>query len=80
MDMGSSEDEEEDGQISRFEEEEDHDRRHPGKSSTDDEPITLEELNLVRVTRDMIEKYCFLPWFESFIKGMCFSRTILRLD
>ena len=71
MDMGSSDDEEEDGQISRFDEDDD-DRRHPGKSSTDDdETVTVEELNLVRVTRDMVEKYCFSPWFSDYIKGTC---------
>ena len=69
MDMGSSDDEEEDGQISRFDEDDD-DRRHPGKSSTDDdETVTVDELNLARVTRDMVEKHCFSPWFSDYIKG-----------
>ncbi|KAJ3553338.1 hypothetical protein NM688_g3667 [Phlebia brevispora] len=67
MDMGSSDDEEEDGQISKFEEEDEQDRRH--KTSADDEPTTADDLDMVRVSRDMIVKYCFAPWFGEFIKG-----------
>lgn len=69
MDMGSSDEEEEDGQISKFEEEEEHDRKHFGKASNDDEPITIEDLDKVRVTRDMVIKHCFSSWFSDYIKG-----------
>ncbi|OSD00428.1 plus-3-domain-containing protein [Trametes coccinea BRFM310] len=68
MDMETSEDEE-DGQITKYDEEEERDRKLYGTSHPDDEPITLEDLSKCRVTRDQIAKYCMAPWFEDFIKG-----------
>ncbi|KAL7284626.1 hypothetical protein ACG7TL_001922 [Trametes sanguinea] len=68
MDMETSEDEE-DGQITKYDEEEERDRKLYGTSHPDDEPITLEDLSKCRVTRDQIAKYCMAPWFEDYIKG-----------
>ena len=70
MDMGSSDDEEEDGQISKFEEEEDQERKHFSKTSPEDEgPITIEDMEQVRLTRDMVVKHGFAPWFVEYAKG-----------
>lgn len=70
MDMETSDSEDEDGQISKIEQE---DEKLFGKSKKDnvedDEPITLHDLERCRLTRDMIAKYSMLPWFEDFVKG-----------
>ncbi|CDO72114.1 hypothetical protein BN946_scf184962.g57 [Trametes cinnabarina] len=68
MDMETSEDEE-DGQITKYDEEEERERKLYGTSHSDDEPITLEDLNKCRVTRTQIAKFCMAPWFEDYIKG-----------
>ncbi|KAI0634196.1 hypothetical protein C8Q77DRAFT_1110366 [Trametes polyzona] len=68
MDMETSEDEE-DGQITKYDEEEERDRRLYGKSNPDDEPITLEDLNKCRASRGQMVKFCMAPWFEEFVKG-----------
>ncbi|KII91654.1 hypothetical protein PLICRDRAFT_696659 [Plicaturopsis crispa FD-325 SS-3] len=62
-------DEEEDGQITKYEEAEEKDRRLLNKANPDEEPITIEDLNSVRVTRDMLAKYAWAPWFEDYAKG-----------
>ncbi|KAG1719194.1 hypothetical protein EDB19DRAFT_1787098 [Suillus lakei] len=68
MDMSSGE--EEDGQITRYEEEEEKDRklfsRQPDPA---DEPSSLEDLMGCRLTRDKLAKYCMAPWFEDYVKG-----------
>lgn len=69
--MGTS-DEEEDGQISKFEEEEEKDRKLFNKNNPDDEPITCEDLEKCRLTRDMLAKFCMTSWFEDYVKGMSF--------
>lgn len=70
MDMETSSDEEEDGQISKYEEEEERERKlYSKKSDPDDEPITLSDLGTCRLTRDMLAKYCMAPWFEDYVKG-----------
>ncbi|KAI0327490.1 plus-3-domain-containing protein [Cubamyces sp. BRFM 1775] len=68
MDMETSEDEE-DGQITKYDEEEERDRKLYGKSNPDDEPITLEDLDKCRITRNQIAKHCMAPWFEDYVKG-----------
>ncbi|KAI0356964.1 plus-3-domain-containing protein [Trametes cingulata] len=68
MDMETSEDEE-DGQITKYDEEEERDRKLYGKSNPDDEPITLEDLERCRITRNQIAKFCMAPWFDDYIKG-----------
>ncbi|KAI6002167.1 hypothetical protein EDD15DRAFT_1591562 [Pisolithus albus] len=70
MDMETSSDEEEDGQISKYEEEEERERKlYSKKSDPDDEPVTLSDLSTCRLTRDMLAKYCMAPWFEDYVKG-----------
>ncbi|KAG0703565.1 hypothetical protein DFH29DRAFT_916098 [Suillus ampliporus] len=68
MDMSSGE--EEDGQITRYEEEEEKDRklfsRQPDPA---DEPSSLEDLMKCRLTRDKLAKHCMAPWFEDYVKG-----------
>jgi len=68
MDMETDTDEE-DGQISKYEEEEEKDRKRFEKSEQEDEPITLDDLNKCRLTRTLLAKYCFAPWFEDYVKG-----------
>ena len=70
MDMETSSGEEEDGQISKFEEDEDMFRKFSGKVKDDnDEPITLQEISAIRVTRDILARHCLAPWFEDYVKG-----------
>jgi len=69
MEMETDSEDEEDGQISKFEEEEEKDRKRYGKSEPDDEPITLEDLNKCRLTRTLLAKHCMAPWFEDYVKG-----------
>jgi RNA polymerase-associated protein RTF1 len=70
MDMETSEEEEEDGQISKLEEEEEKDRKMFSKTNPDEEPITIEDLEKCRLSRDMLAKFCMAPWFEDYVKGM----------
>ncbi|KAG1872962.1 hypothetical protein DFJ58DRAFT_760541 [Suillus subalutaceus] len=68
MDMSSGE--EEDGQITRYEEEEEKDRKLFSKQPDPaDEPSSLEDLMGCRLTRDQLAKYCMAPWFEDYVKG-----------
>ncbi|KAI0034796.1 hypothetical protein K488DRAFT_77018 [Vararia minispora EC-137] len=62
---------EEDGQIGREEQEEERERRLLGsfKPSLDDQPITIEDLAKVLLTRDLIARHCMAPWFEDYVKG-----------
>jgi RNA polymerase-associated protein RTF1 len=69
MDMETSSDEEEDGQISKLEEEEEKDRKLYGKHNPEEEPITMLDLEKCRVTRDALAKHCMVPWFEDYVKG-----------
>jgi RNA polymerase-associated protein RTF1 len=73
MDMETSEEEEEDGQISKLEEEEEKDRKLFSKTNPDDEPITIEDLEKCRLSRDMLVKFCMAPWFDEYVKGMLAS-------
>ncbi|KIJ16405.1 hypothetical protein PAXINDRAFT_168536 [Paxillus involutus ATCC 200175] len=70
MDMETSSGEEEDGQITKYEEEEEKDRKLYSKQpNPNDEPITLEDLATCRLTRDMLARICMYPWFEDYVKG-----------
>ncbi|KAH7915879.1 hypothetical protein BJ138DRAFT_823015 [Hygrophoropsis aurantiaca] len=69
MDMETSSGEEEDGQITKYEEEEEKDRKMFTKTNPEDEPITLDDLSTCRLTRDMLVKYSMAPWFEDYAKG-----------
>lgn len=70
MEMETDSEDEEDGQITKYEEEEEKDRKRFAKEEPkDDEPITMEDLTKCRLTRTMLAKYCMAPWFEDYIKG-----------
>ncbi|KAF9238923.1 hypothetical protein BU15DRAFT_88171 [Melanogaster broomeanus] len=70
MDMETSSGEEEDGQITKYEEEEEKDRKLYSKQpNPDDESVTIEDLSTCRLTRDMLAKFCMAPWFEDYVKG-----------
>jgi len=68
MDMSSGE--EEDGQITRYEEEEEKDRKlYSRQPDPADEPSSLADLMKCALTRDLLAKYCMAPWFEDYVKG-----------
>ncbi|KAL0946298.1 hypothetical protein HGRIS_012545 [Hohenbuehelia grisea] len=69
MDMETSDDEEEDGQISKFEQEEEKERKLLNQVHPEDEPITLDDLKTCWLSRDLLAKHCMAPWFEEYIKG-----------
>ena len=70
MDMETSDEEEEDGQITKYEEEEERDRKLFSKAAPEEEPpITVEDLDKCRVGRNQIAKFCMAPWFAEYIKG-----------
>ena len=77
MDMGSSDEEEEDGQVTKYDEEEEQDRKYFSKTPAEDEgPLTVSDLEHIRVSRDLVIKHCFSPWFSEFIAG-AFAHTSL---
>jgi RNA polymerase-associated protein RTF1 len=69
MEMETSDEEAEDGQITKFEQEEEKERKLLGMALTLDEPMTLGDLNKVRLTRDALAKHFLAPWFEDYVKG-----------
>ncbi|KAA1472016.1 plus-3-domain-containing protein [Dentipellis sp. KUC8613] len=69
MDMETSSGEEEDGQISKFEQEEEKELKLLGKAHPDDEKMTVEDLQKATLTRDLLAKHCLAPWFEDYVKG-----------
>ena len=71
MEMSSGE--EEDGQISKYEQEEERDRRlldKYEKAQPDEDPATLQDFASCRLTRDTLLRYYLAPWFEDLIKGI----------
>lgn len=69
MDMETDEDEE-DGQITKFDEQEERERKLYGeKSAPEDETATLDDLSRIRLTREMVAKFCTRSWFEEFMLG-----------
>lgn len=71
MDMETSDEEEEDGQISKFDDFHDRDRRSMSKTHADDEPASLGDLQKITLTRDTLAKQYYAPWFEDLVKGAC---------
>lgn len=69
MEMETSDDEAEDGQITKFEQEEEKERKLLGMTVTNNEPMAIADLNKVRLTRDALAKHFLAPWFEDYIKG-----------
>lgn len=71
MDMETSDEDEEDGQITKYDEEEERDRKLLSKIAPEEEtPITLDDLKKCQLTRVKVAKYCMAPWFEEYAKGM----------
>jgi hypothetical protein len=69
MEMETSDEEAEDGQITKFEQEEEKERKLLGMTVTNDEPMNITDLNKVRLTRDALAKHFLAPWFEDYVKG-----------
>ncbi|TFK52972.1 plus-3-domain-containing protein [Heliocybe sulcata] len=67
MEMSSEEDEE--GIITKEEQQEERDRKYFDQKHPDDEPITLEDLEKCRLSRDLLAKHYLAPWFEDYVKG-----------
>lgn len=70
MDMEISDGESEDGQITKFEQEEEKVERIFNKpTSTGTQPITMEDLERCRLSRNQLIKFALTPWFEDYVKG-----------
>jgi len=80
MDMEISDDESEDGQISKYEQEEEKDRKLFKKASSPvDEPATMDGLEKCRLTRDKLAKYCMAPWFQDYVQ-MAWVRYLIGTE
>ncbi|EJU03942.1 plus-3-domain-containing protein [Dacryopinax primogenitus] len=68
-------DEEEEGQVTRWDEEE---QKRQGRDSKDEKEKKLEkeDLEKVRLGRDLIEKWCCMPKFEDLVKD-CWIRFLV---
>jgi RNA polymerase-associated protein RTF1 len=75
MEMETSSEEEEDGQISKLEEEEE--KYKTNTKNPEDEPVTMEDLRKCWLARDVLVKHCMAPWFEDFVKGLLSYPTLL---
>ena len=64
-----SDDESEDGQITKYEQEEEREQRLAGKAKQEDEEITLSDLLTCQLTRTLLCKYAYHPWFDEYVKG-----------
>ncbi|TEB25534.1 hypothetical protein FA13DRAFT_1756583 [Coprinellus micaceus] len=76
QDMDISDEDSEDGMISRDQQQEERDRRLLGLSASasreepeDTTPATVESFNRCRLTRDLVAKWCLSPWFREYVKG-----------
>ena len=67
--MEMSSEDEEDGQISKQEQEEERELRLLNKSKAEDEEITMEIMKQAQLSRDLLLKYSKNPWFEDYSKG-----------
>ena len=81
MEMETSDDEAEDGQITKLDQEEEKERKLLGKTTPNDEPMTIADLNKVRLTRDALAKHFLTPWFNDYVRGTaCAIFFLHRLD
>lgn len=71
MDMEISDEESEDGQITKQDQEEEKERRLLGKTAAapDNTPSTLQHFESCRLSRDTLAKYCMAPWFQDYVRG-----------
>ncbi len=89
MDMEISDEESEDGQITKYDEEEEKERRlleklnsAPRKAEEEDHPAEMADLEKCRLSRDSLAKYCLAPWFQEYVQGefnLCFSKNRIEL-
>jgi RNA polymerase-associated protein RTF1 len=64
MEIETSDEEVEDGEITKFEQELEKKRKFLGIV-----PMTIADLNKVRLTRDALAEHFLAPWFEDYVKG-----------
>ncbi len=69
-----SDEEEEDGQINKFDLDDERDRRSSDRFKSDNGPITVEDLSKARLTRDIIARLWGRPYFEKVLQGTCILR------
>lgn len=72
--MEMSDEDEEDGQINKYDLEEERDRRSSDRFKSDSGPITVEDLSKAQVTRDIIARLWGRPYFEKVLQGKCRPR------
>ncbi|KAH6910707.1 hypothetical protein BKA70DRAFT_1271306 [Coprinopsis sp. MPI-PUGE-AT-0042] len=73
QDMDISDEDSEDGQITKSDQEEERERRLLGLTSKkevveDNSPATVEDFNRCRLTRDLVAKWCMAPWFDKYVQ------------
>lgn len=80
--MDISDSESEDGQITKYDQEEEridkltsgydsHRKNRAHKEEEADVPCVLADLEGCRLTRDAIAKHCVKPWFQDYVTGGC---------
>ena len=70
MDMETASESEEDGQITKEQEQQE---KFFGKANPAEDPITVDDLNKCRLSRNLIAEHCMSPWFEEYVQGMLSS-------
>jgi RNA polymerase-associated protein RTF1 len=74
MDMEISDGESEDGQITKFEQEEEKVGRIFNKPSSESlEPMTFQDIVKCQLSRDILVKHALASWFEDYVKGSSFG-------
>lgn len=78
MDMEISDEESEDGQITKYEQEEEKERKLFSKPVVlDEQPISMEDLEKCRLTRDVLAKFCMAPWFQDYVQRNTVAFSLL---
>jgi RNA polymerase-associated protein RTF1 len=72
--MDVSDDEWEEGVVTKEEEEEDRDRRLYDRMNEVEEPLRREDIHMVQLTRRQAMKMYLTPWFEDYVKGMFYMQ------
>ncbi|KAL5520841.1 RTF1 [Sanghuangporus sanghuang] len=79
VDMEMSSEDEEDGQVSKHHQEEERDERSPKQNEQGSFETTIRDMENLRVSREMLVQYAYMPWFEEFAKGS-WVRILSSLD
>ncbi|KAI0046812.1 plus-3-domain-containing protein [Auriscalpium vulgare] len=69
MEMETDDEDDEDGQISKLEQEQERDLKFFSQARPDTEPLSIDDLSKIRLTRDQLAKHHLAPWFEDYITG-----------